>query len=287
MRRIFSMLGVPMREGARVRGLAWLGLAIIGVVLLAAIFGPMLAPYELDRVDVTRQLQPPSAQHWLGTDENGADVLTMILFGARVAAIVGCATVGICATIGISLGCISGYFGGWVDEVIMRITEVLMAFPGILLAILIIFITQEPSLLAVVGALSVTGWASYARLVRGQVLSEREADYVEAARALGFRNGRIMFREVIPNVIAPVIVQATFGVAGAILAEAALSFLGLGPQDVSSWGALLDQGASYFLLTPHLAIFPGLAIMFTVLGINFIGDGLRDWLDPRELTANL
>ncbi len=287
MVKIFGKLGLPVRDGAKVRGLAWIGLAIIGVVLFAAIFGPMLAPYELNRVDVTRQLQAPSSLHWLGTDENGADVFTLILYGARVAAIVGCTTVTICSTVGITLGCISGYFGGWVDEVIMRVTEVLMAFPGILLAILIIFITQEPSLVAVVGALSVSGWASYARLVRGQVLAEREAAYVEAAKALGFRDRRIMFREVVPNVLAPVIVQATFGVAGAILAEAALSFLGLGPQDVASWGALLDQGASYFLLTPHLAIFPGLAIMFTVLGINFIGDGLRDWLDPRELTNSL
>jgi len=157
-----------------------------------------------------------------------------------------------------------------------------MAFPGILLAILVIFVTQEPSLLAVIGALSLTGWSGYARLVRGQVLLEREKDYVEAARALGFGPARIITRHVLPNVFGPVIVQATFGVAGAILAEASLSFLGLGPQGQPSWGALLDQGASYFLLTPHLAIFPGVAIMITVLGINFLGDGLRDALDPRS-----
>jgi peptide/nickel transport system permease protein len=159
-----------------------------------------------------------------------------------------------------------------------------MAFPGILLAILLIFITQRPSLLAVIGALSVSGWAGYARLVRGQVLSERERAYVEASTALGFPTRRILFREIIPNIMAPVIVQATFGVAGAILAEASLSFLGLGPQNLPSWGALLDQGATYFLLTPHLAIFPGLAIMITVLSINFVGDGLRDILDPRAMT---
>ncbi|MFU8806949.1 MAG: ABC transporter permease, partial [Bradymonadaceae bacterium] len=174
----------------------------------------------------------------------------------------------------------------WIDEVLMRVTEILMAFPGILLAILIIFITQEPSLIAVIGALSVSGWSGYARLVRGQILSERNRDYVEAARALGFPTPIILFRHVVPNTMAPVIIQATFGVAGAILAEAALSFLGLGPQDMPSWGALLDQGASYFLLTPHLAIFPGLAIMFTVLSINFVGDGLRDVLDPRALTQH-
>ncbi len=270
----------------RVRGLAWLGAVIVGIVLTVALFADLLAPYSIDYVDVTRQLQPPSADHWLGTDENGGDVLTLVLYGTRVAALVGVITVLICSSIGIFLGSVSGYFGGWIDEVIMRITETLMAFPGILLAILIIFITQEPSIWAVIGALSVTGWAGYARLVRGQVLAERENDYVEAARALGFGSGRIMFRHIVPNVLAPVIVQATFGIAGAILAEAALSFLGLGPQDQPSWGALLDQGASYFLLTPHLAIFPGLAIMITVLGINFLGDGLRDWLDPRELVQN-
>jgi peptide/nickel transport system permease protein len=270
----------------RVRGLAWMGALIVGFVLAVALLADVLAPYSIDYVDVTRQLQPPSADHWLGTDENGGDVLTLILYGTRVAALVGVITVLICSSIGIILGTVSGYFGGVVDEVLMRLTETLMAFPGILLAILIIFITQEPSIWAVIGALSVTGWAGYARLVRGQVLAERENDYVEAARALGFGPGRIMFRHVVPNILAPVIVQATFGVAGAILAEASLSFLGLGPQDQPSWGALLDQGASYFLLTPHLAIFPGLAIMITVLGINFLGDGLRDWLDPRELAQN-
>lgn len=270
----------------RIRGLAWLGAAIVGAVFLLALLADVLAPFAIDYVDVTRQLEAPSGLHWLGTDENGGDVLTLMLYGTRVAALVGVTTVLICSMVGITLGCISGYFGGWVDEVIMRVTETLMAFPGILLAILIIFITQEPSIWAVIGALSVSGWAGYARLVRGQVLAERERDYVEAAKALGFGSRRIMFRHIVPNILAPVIVQATFGVAGAILAEASLSFLGLGPQDQPSWGALLDQGSSYFLLTPHLAIFPGLAIMVTVLGVNFLGDGLRDWLDPRELAEN-
>jgi peptide/nickel transport system permease protein len=270
----------------RLSPLAKLGLGIVVVVIFVAIFAPWLAPYPLDYVDVTRQLEGPSMAHPLGTDENGADLLTQVIWGSRVAVMVGAAVVGICSTVGITLGAISGYFGGWLDEVIMRITDMLMAFPGILLAILLIFITQEPSLLAVIGALSVTGWSSYARLVRGEVLSEREEDYVEAARSIGYRSPHIVFREVLPNVLAPVIVQATFGVAGAILAEASLSFLGLGPQDMPSWGALLDQGSTYFLLTPHLAIFPGLAIMITILGLNFLGDGLRDLLDPRGLTRH-
>ena len=266
--------------------LAWLGLAVLVGVILVAILAPWLAPYSLEFVDVTRQLEAPSPAHPLGTDENGADLLTQVIFGTRVAVIVGFSVVGICSTVGIFVGAVAGYFGGWIDEIIMRIIDMLMAFPGILLAILLIFITQEPSIPAVIGALSVTGWTSYARLVRGEVLSEREEDYVEAAQSLGFRVPRILFREILPNVMAPVIVQATFGMAAAILAEASLSFLGLGPQDVPSWGALLDQGATYFLLTPHLAIFPGLAIMTTILGLNFLGDGLRDVLDPRALTRS-
>jgi len=271
----------PEKKKFSLGPMAKVGVGIVIAVLLIAIFGPMLAPYDASFVDVTRQLESPSSTHWLGTDENGADILTHMLIGARVAVIVGISTVGICSTVGIVLGAISGYFGGWVDEIIMRVTEILMAFPGILLAILLVFVTQEPSLLAVIGALSASGWAGYARLVRGQILSERERAYVEAARAMGYPTRRILFRHILPNILAPVIVQATFGIAGAILAEAALSFLGLGPQDSSSWGGLLDQGASYFLLTPHLAIFPGLAIMITVLGVNFLGDGLRDLLDPR------
>jgi len=272
------------RGGDELGALAWFGAAAVAVVVLVAIFAPYLAPYPLNHVDVTQQLQPPSPAHPLGTDANGADLLTQILFGTRVAVTVGFSVVAICSTVGILVGAVAGYFGGWIDELIMRLIDMLMAFPGILLAILLIFITQEPSIPAVIGALSVTGWTSYARLVRGEVLSEREEAYVEAAQALGFRVPYILFREILPNVLAPVIVQATFGTAAAILAEASLSFLGLGPQGVPSWGALLDQGASYFLLTPHLAIFPGLAIMLTILGLNFLGDGLRDKLDPRALT---
>lgn len=271
-------------SGDELGTLAWFGVGIVITVVLVAIFAPYLAPYPLDHVDVTQQLEPPSAAHPLGTDANGADLLTQIIFGTRVAVLVGFSVVAICTIVGITVGSLAGFFGGWIDEIVMRIIDMLMAFPGILLAILLIFITQEPSILAVVGALSVTGWTSYARLVRGEVLSEREEAYVEASRALGFRVPHILFREILPNVLAPVIVQATFGTAAAILAEASLSFLGLGPQGVPSWGALLDQGATYFLLTPHLAIFPGIAIMLTILGLNFLGDGLRDKLDPRALT---
>lgn len=260
------------------------GGTIVAFLLAAAIIGPLLAPFPVDHFDVYRQLEGPSAQHWLGTDSNGGDLFSLILHGARVALVVGMMVVLVSGSIGVILGALSGYFGGIVDSVIMRLTDIVMSFPGILLAILIIFITQRPSLVSVVLALSVTGWAGYARLTRGQVLSERTRPYVEAARALGEREGRILFRHVLPNCLAPVLVQATFGLAAAILAEAALSFLGLGPQDTASWGGLLDQGVSYFLLTPHLAIFPGIAIAITVLGVNLLGDGLRDWLDPKHVT---
>ncbi len=261
--------------------LAKLGVAILAVVVLAAALAPVISPYKRSDHDVRKQLQPPSADHLMGTDENGADMLTEIIHGARVAVVVGVLTVLLRIFLGVWLGLISGYLGGWVDEIVMRITEVFMSFPGILLAILIIFITQEPSLWTVIFALSITGWAGFARLVRGQVLVEREKDYVEAARALGMPSWRIMLRQIAPNVMGPVIVQATFGMAGAILGEATLSFLGLGPQNTASWGALLDRGADYFLLSQHIAFFPGLAIMLTVLAINFIGDALRDHFDPR------
>lgn len=262
----------------------WIGGGIVGLVVVAAVVGPILAPYSAEHFNVYEQLQGPGRGHLLGTDSNGGDLFTLILHGARVALIVGLAVVLVSGSIGVILGALSGYYGGVVDTVVMRLTDVVMSFPGILLAILIIFITQRPSLVSVVLALSVTGWAGYARLTRGQVLAERARPYVEAARAMGLREGLILFRHVLPNCLAPVLVQATFGMAAAILAEAALSFLGLGPQDTASWGALLDQGVSYFLLTPHLAIFPGVAIAVTVMGVNLLGDGLRDWLDPKHVT---
>lgn len=266
--------------------LAMIGAWLLSVVLFCAAFAPWIAPYERSERDVRHQLEPPSLAHLLGTGEHGEDLLTEIIFGARVAVMVGGGAVIVCALLGVGLGALSGFLGGRVDEALMRLTEVLLSFPGILLAILIIFITQQPSTWTVILAISATGWAGYARLVRGQVLLERRKDYVEAARALGMPTWRVVFVHVVPNVISPVIVQATFGVAGAILAEASLSFLGLGPQDTASWGALLDQGAQYFLLSQHTALFPGLAIMLTVLSINFLGDALRDHLDPRSATRS-
>ncbi len=255
---------------------------IVGALLLAALFAPLLSPHALTDRDDEALLAGPSLSHPLGTDEDGADVLSQLLHGARVAVLVGVFTVFVSLALGLTVGLIAGYAGGWTDELLMRLTELLLSFPGILLAILIIFVTQEPSTMSVVLALSVTGWAGYARLVRGQTLLVRQQEYVTAARCLGASAPRIVLRHVLPNVIAPVIVQATFGVAGAILAEASLSFLGLGPQGTPSWGAMLEQGAALFIKSPSLALAPGLAIVLTVMGINLLGDALRDRLDPHQ-----
>lgn len=274
-RDAWSTLGKAHRWAIGVGG------GILLVLLFFAVGAPWVAPYGLLEVDPGAALQGPSFSHWLGTDEDGADLLSRLIFGSRVAVIVGFGTVALSVAVGFFVGCVSGYFGGWVDEVLMRFLEILLSFPGILLAIFIIFITQEPSEWTVVLALSVTGWAGYARLVRGQVLTVRENEYVAAAESIGASRMRVMFRHLAPNIMGPVIVQATFGVAGAILAEASLSFLGLGPQGSASWGAVLDQGAVLFIKSPHVGLAAGMAIFMTVMGIHLLGDTLRDILDPQ------
>ncbi len=260
---------------------AKIALAALGLWIFCAIAAPWIAPYPLSQVDLLADLQPPSSSHWLGTDENGQDVLTLCLYGARVALIVGLGTVSICAVLGTLLGSLSGYFGGIIDEILMRAIDILCAFPGILLAILLIALRGEPSVATVIFALSVTGWAGYARLARAQVLSLRTRPFVLAARSMGASTWRILTRHLIPNLLGPVIVQATFGIASAILSEASLSFLGLGP-DVPSWGVLLDQGARYFLISGHLALFPGLAILFAFITIHTLGQALRDRFAPSS-----
>ena len=265
--------------------LAFLGAIIIVVVAVCAALAPLIAPYNPRvpaSVDLSLQLAGPSASHLFGNDENGNDLLSQIVFGARVALIVGVSTVLISMLLGIFLGSLAGYYGGFVDEAIMRLVDVVMAFPGLLLAIAIIAVTQEPSELSVVAALSATGWAGYARLVRAEFLALREREFVQAARAMGASAPRVIFRHILPNALAAVTVQATFGLAASILAEAGLSFLGLGPQGTQSWGALLDQGTQWFAIAPHLAIFPGIALMLLVLAFNFLGDAMRDVLDPRH-----
>jgi peptide/nickel transport system permease protein len=257
------------------------GFFIVGLTLVAAVFGPHLTPYESSAQELSRRLEGPSLAHPFGLDELGRDILARILAGARISLLVGIAVVSVSSTVGMLMGSIAGYFGGRVDDVISRVIDILMAFPGILLAIALVAVLG-PSLTNVVIALSIIGWVGYARLVRGQALRAREFEFVQAARALGAGSPRIILRHVLPTAMPAVIVQATLGMAGAIISEAALSFLGLGVQPPTpSWGTMLDAGRSHLFTAPHLTIFPGLAIALLVLGFNFLGDGLRDRVDPK------
>jgi len=257
------------------------GLILTVLLVLGALAAPLLAPYDPNVQDTMRRLEAPSNEHLLGLDDLGRDVLSRVIFGARVSLRVGFSVVLLASITGVSLGAISGYFGGAVDVIVMRLCDILLAFPGILLAIALVAVLG-PSLNNVIIALAIIGWVGYARLVRGQVLKVREMEYVTAAKALGAKSPRVIIRHVLPNVINPVIVMATLGLAGAILSEAALSFLGLGVQPPTpSWGAMLTAGRWYLGLANHLAIFPGAAIMLAVMGLNFLGDGLIDALDPK------
>ena len=264
------------------RNFAFTSGALLTIALIVvALAAPLLSPFDPDSQDTMRRLEAPSHQHPLGLDDLGRDVLSRILWGARVSLRVGFSVVVIASLIGVTLGAIAGYFGGAVDVIIMRICDVLLAFPGILLAIALVAVLG-PSLNNVILALGTIGWVGYARLVRGQVLKVREMEYVTAAEALGARSMRVILRHVLPNVINPVIVMATLGLAGAILSEAALSFLGLGVQPPTpSWGAMLTSGRRYLGIANHLAVYPGAAIMLAVMGLNFLGDGLIDALDPK------
>jgi peptide/nickel transport system permease protein len=256
------------------------GATVVIVAVLAAIFGPMLAPFDPSTQELPLRLAGPTGLHWFGLDELGRDIFARVLAGARISLLVGLVVVGISATVGTAFGAVAGYFGGRVDEAISRIIDVLLAFPGLLLAIALVAVLG-PSLTNVVLALASIGWVGYARLVRGQVLRAREFEFVQAARALGATTPRILVQHIIPTALPAVSVQATLGMGGAILAEAALSFLGLGVQPPTpSWGTMLSYGKSHLLDAPHLTIFPGLAIAVLVLGFNFLGDGLRDALDP-------
>jgi peptide/nickel transport system permease protein len=262
--------------------LAMIGLAIIVLLLILAALAPLISPSEPSRLDLVGNLDGPSWAHPMGQDELGRDILSRIVYGSRVSVKVGVAVVGISLLVGLFIGSLSGYAGGWTDEIIMRVIDVLMAFPGILLAIAMTAVLG-PSLNHVILALCLTGWVGYARLIRGQILTVREREYVQAAQAMGASPVRIILRHILPNTLAPIIVEATFGMAGAILAEAGLSFLGLGTQPpIPSWGAMLSEGSHFMLIAPHLTIFPGLAIMLVVLGFNFLGDGLRDWMDVQK-----
>jgi peptide/nickel transport system permease protein len=257
------------------------GFVIVLITVLAAVAGPFLSPYESSAQELARRLEAPSLAHPLGLDELGRDILARLLEGARISLLVGLAVVSVSSTVGMLFGSIAGYFGGRIDDLISRVIDVLMAFPGILLAIALVAVLG-PSLTNVVLALSVIGWVGYARLVRGQALRAREFEFVQAARACGASSARIVLRHILPTAFPSVVVQATLGMAGAIIAEAALSFLGLGVQPPTpSWGTMLDAGRAHLFDAPHLTVFPGLAIALLVLGFNFLGDGLRDRVDPK------
>lgn len=262
-----------------------LGLALVVLTVAAALLAPALTTHDPSAQALALRLEGPSAKHVLGLDELGRDVWSRLLAGARISLLVGLVVVGVSASVGLVVGAVAGYVGGVTDEVISRVIDILLAFPGILLAIALVAVLG-PSLTNVVLALTAIGWVGYARLVRGQVLKARELEFVQAARALGARPARLLARHIIPTAIPALVVQATLGMAGAILAEAALSFLGLGVQPPTpSWGTMINGGRVHLIDAPHLTVFPGLAIALLVLGFNFLGDGLRDRLDPRRLEA--
>jgi ABC-type dipeptide/oligopeptide/nickel transport system permease subunit len=268
-----------MRRDGRAR----FGLFVVVLLIAGALLAPLVARHDPTSIDLAGALRPPSGAHWLGTDVQGRDVWSRLVYGARVSLAVGVASQAIALALGVALGLVAGYYGRWVDELVMRLADVTLAFPTLLLLIAMAA-ALEPSLGTVLITIGVVGWAGMARLVRGQVLVVRQTEYVQAERALGAGDVRIMVRHVLPNVIAPVVIAATLGVAGAIMAEAALSFLGLGVQPPTpSWGAMIADGRDLSQLrgAPWTSLFPGLAIGAAVLGFNLLGDALRDALDPR------
>jgi peptide/nickel transport system permease protein len=262
-------------------------LGVIGVFLLVvfvavALLAPVIAPYDPATIDLYHRLAPPSHIHWFGTDELGRDIFSRILSGARISLMVAVGVVGLSLSLGLVLGGLSGFYGGRVDTLLnVFVMNAFLSFPGILLAIAFVAFLG-PGLVNLVLALSIGGWVGYARLVRAQVLAVKEREFVEAARALGASDLRIFFRHILPNILQPIIVQAAIGMAGAVLAEATLSFLGLGvPPPAASWGSMLNDARSHLFDSPHMVIFPAIAVMLCVLSFNFIGDALRDYLDPR------
>jgi ABC-type dipeptide/oligopeptide/nickel transport system permease subunit len=268
---------------------AWFGAGVIVLLALMAIAAPLVSRHDPFGVDLINSLQPPSFNHWFGTDIQGRDVWARLVYGSRVSLSVGIISQGIALALGVLLGLLAGYYGRWVDELVMRLADVTLAFPTLLLLIALVAALQ-PSLTVVFITIGVVGWAGMARLVRGQVLVVRELEFVQAEEALGANDGRILIRHILPSVVAPVVIAATLGVAGAIMAESSLSFLGLGVQPPTpSWGSMIADGRDLYQLrhAPWTSLFPGLAIGAAVLGFNLLGDALRDALDPRALRAGI
>ena len=264
------------------KGWLYAGTAILLLLATAALFAPALAPYNPFGQNLDQDLIARSSEHWLGTDKLGRDILSRIIYGGRISLLVGITTVALSLAIGVVIGSLSGYFGGWIDQILMRLVDILMAFPGILLAIAFTAVLG-PGLDHVIFALCLIGWTGYARLVRGEILSLRERDFIQAARSLGCRPKRIILRHLLPNLLPPLLIQSTFGLAAAIVAEGSLSFLGLGVEPPTpSWGAMLNDGRQFLLVAPHLTTYPGLALMITVLALNLVGDALQERLQTRR-----
>ena len=268
---------------ARHNPLAAVGVVLVILFFLCAIFAPWLAPYDPASIDLPSRLTPPTRAHWCGTDELGRDICSRLIYGARISMVVGSCVVSAALGLGLIIGSIAGYYGGRIDRFVnVVLMNAFLSFPGILLAIAFVAF-RGPGMFNLILALSLGGWVGYARLVRAQVLATREREFVEAARALGASDLRVLVRHILPNIIQPVIVQAAIGMAGAILAEATMSFLGLGvPPPTASWGTMLNDARAHLFDAQHLVLFPAVAVMLAVLSFNFIGDALRDLLDPRS-----
>ena len=269
-----------------VQPLAALGVVLLTTFILCAIFAPVLAPQDPAQLDLAGRLLPPGHGHVFGTDALGRDILSRTLYGARISLIVAVSVVSLSLGVGLITGLAAGFYGGWIDTILnIYVTNAFLSLPGILLAIAFVAFLG-PGLFNLILALAISGWVGYARLVRAQVMAVKEREFVEAARALGASDLRILCHHILPNIVQPLIVQAAIGMAGAVLAEATLSFLGLGvPPPTASWGAMLNDARSHLFDSPHLVIFPAIAVMLAVLSFNFIGDALRDFLDPRTRVA--
>ncbi|PYX47905.1 MAG: peptide ABC transporter permease [Acidobacteria bacterium] len=278
-----STAAISLPRVARHNPLAAIGVVLVVLFVLCALFAPWLAPQDPSHIDLPNRLDPPSVSQWCGTDELGRDICSRLIYGARISMLVGSCVVLASLSLGLIIGSIAGYYGGRVDRFInVVLMNAFLSFPGILLAIAFVAF-RGPGIFNLVIALSLGGWVGYARLVRAQVLAAREKEFVEAARALGASDLRVIVSHILPNIIQPVIVQAAIGMAAAILAEATMSFLGLGvPPPAASWGSMLNDARAHLFDSPHLVLFPAAAVMLAVLSFNFIGDALRDLLDPRS-----
>jgi peptide/nickel transport system permease protein len=275
-----SLLAVIGKRFSR-NTLSVFGAAVVLSLITISLLAPFLSPYDPTTIDVYNVLSPPGKAHWLGTDELGRDLLSRIIWGSRVSLKVGFVAVSIALMIGILVGSVAGFYGGKVDALLMRFVDIMLAFPTFFLILAVISIL-EPNIYTIMAVIGVTGWMDVARLVRAEFLSLKERDFVDAGRAIGISNARLIFRHILPNALSPVFVAATFGVAGAILTESGLSFLGLGVQPPDpSWGNILTSGKDNIEIAWWLSLYPGLAILITVLSYNLVGEGLRDALDPR------